>query len=240
MNFDLVLLAVVALFTVVGALRGAARQLAQLAALVVAYVGARSAGTALGPHLVQEFGFPLGLTVLLSTLGVFLPVYLTFRYAMTIALRSLFSGATGSSGLDRVLGALLGGLKATLACYIVLSALAYVEGAVQVRGGRLRLVPEGSLAMAFATRYNLFDLPPFTTAKALFELARSATDPSADDAEAARRLKTLKSDPRVKRLLESKEMKDAISSGSWHKLLTHPTVLELAADPKLRAKLLAK
>jgi membrane protein required for colicin V production len=199
-TLDLVVLGVLLLFALAGAFSGALHQLVQLAAVVAGWLSARHlpprlAATLLGPRPpawergALAAGCFLGAVVVVSLVG-----------------RAVARGLQGPEGtpgpVDRALGALLGGLKAALGCWVLLSALALAHGPVTVGGWRVdvRASDFGSLA----ARHNLLEATAPHQARLLSRLFEAVREPAVQ--ERLRRgdagLKKSLEDPRVKALLE--------------------------------------
>ncbi len=239
MVIDLVILGVVLLFAVLGALSGAARQVANLVALGAAYFAARQLGPVVAPRLAEAVNGPLLAGVVLGTLLVFLVVLFAVRYALTSLLRWLL-GARDEEGraMDQFLGFVLGALKAGLVAYVVLSGLTFVEQHVAVAGRRLGVSPEGSVAVTLARRYNLFELTQFAPVHDLTRVMGAAADP----ARAARlaedpAFRALRKDPRFQRALEDEKLRAAVERGDVEALLRDDRVLQLIQDPTVAARL---
>jgi hypothetical protein len=112
-------------------------------------------------------------------------------------------GPSGSPGAaDRSLGSLLGGAKAALGCWVLLSALALARGPITLGGWRVdvRSSDFGSLA----ARHNLLEAAAPRQARLMERLFEAVRDPGVKerlrrgDADLERALE----DPRVKALLE--------------------------------------
>jgi membrane protein required for colicin V production len=119
------------------------------------------------------------------------------------ALARRVQGPGGAPGpVDRALGALLGGAKAALGCWVLLSALALARGPVSLGGWKLdvRASDFGSLA----ARHNLLEAAAPGQARILERLFEAVRDPGVKarlrrgDADLQKALE----DPRVKALLE--------------------------------------
>jgi uncharacterized membrane protein required for colicin V production len=165
---DLACLAILAAWSVRGASTGLVRQLATLAAVALAMVGARVAG----PPVAAALGGVLPAFVARHAAGVLVFVVLS------LALGFLFRLAAGSArgagaipaGADRALGALLGGAKAALVVWVAVSATAAWGRPLGVASGALA----GSDVAAFAREHD-----------ALGILRRSSGDAERDRREAA-------------------------------------------------------
>jgi membrane protein required for colicin V production len=239
LNLDLVLAGLVLFFALLGAFAGAAKQVANLVALVAAYACARPLGTLVGPRAAAAVHVPLIVAVVGSTLLIFLLVTVVGRFILTRLLRRVLAGRDPQSrGLDRTLGFLLGGLKVLAIVYVILCSLAFVEQNVTVAGKRLGLSPKDSTAFALARKYNLFEMTQFSAVQDLVRIAKSAQTP-----EGAAKLKTdpaflaLKKDPRFQQALDESAMRKAIESGDYQALLRSNVIMQLISDPTASSRL---
>ncbi len=175
MILDLAVLAILAVAALLGASSGALRQLVSLAAAALAVLAARTLALPVGDGLARTFT-PVARYVA--------PVLL---FVGTLALASLAGAAilraTGIAAVvrgpaDRALGALLGGAKAALAAWALLSAVALAGNALP----RALARPVGASDFAALSRaHNL--------------IARL-------DADAARTLKRALEEPELRALVD--------------------------------------
>jgi membrane protein required for colicin V production len=186
-TLDLAVLALLAAAALVGAASGALKQVVSLAAAALGVVAAR----AFTPHVAE------GLARTLSHAGRLVAPVLLF--VGTFALASLAGAAilraTGIARIvrgpaDRAAGAILGGAKAALAAWALLSALALAE---DVAPALIAAHAKGSDFAALARAHNLVSRDP-NAARAL-ERALAA-------ARRARAAGQLARDPDSARLLE--------------------------------------
>jgi membrane protein required for colicin V production len=236
---DLGLLALACVFAVFGFFSGAARQVAQLAATVVAYLVASPAGKVLAPLVAAQAQLSLALASVLSIGFVFLLVYFVGRFALTVLLRRVLSGGEGGVSLvDRLAGAALGAVKLLALAYLALCAAAFLEASVSVAGRRLQLTPKGSVAMDLARQNNILLWAQFPAARQLQALSKLSTDP-----QAVQRLQkdpsfqALLSDERVKKVLSSPSLRRALETGDVPALLQSEGLLQLLQDPKVLEQL---
>lgn len=151
MALDLVLLALVALAAGLGAASGAARQLVQLAAALLAWWAARAWGAPVAEGLDRSLpGFAArALAPALLFAGVFALVTILGG----VALRAGKAGKVVAGPPDRALGALLGGAKGVVILWVVLSAAALAGG--PVGGGGVKVDPGASELGSLAAKHNL-------------------------------------------------------------------------------------
>ncbi len=152
-TLDLVILGLLLLFAVAGAFSGALRQLFRLGGVVAGWLAAsrlapRLAGPVLGSHATSWQRAALAVGCFVAA------VLLVGLLGRAVAKR--LQGPGGSPGpADRAAGALLGGLKAGLAVWVLLSALALARGPIVV--GSFRLDVRASDFGSLAARYNLLE-----------------------------------------------------------------------------------
>lgn len=150
MSLDLLCLLLVAAGALVGALAGALRQVVRLLALLLAALLApRLAPRLAAPleRLLPDRGSAATVAVALAFAGLFLLAWLAGR----VLLRLLASEAE-RGGADRGFGALLGGLQAALAAWMLLSLLALWGRPIGP------LDPTEGQVGALVRRFNLLEL----------------------------------------------------------------------------------
>jgi len=236
---DVIILCLVVFFAMVGAISGAAKQIAHMVGMVVAYFASRRLGTVLGPRLADSLGDSQLFGVLVATVLVFIFVLVVVRYALSALLQRLMRGRDPNNrGPDRMIGFALGGAKVALLCYVVVSALTFVEQHVVVAGQKLGMSPKDSRAFAFARQNNLFEMTQFAPLKDFVRVAQASTDP-----EKAAKLqndpayKALRQDPRFQRALKEGNLRRALEQGDTQALLRSNLVLQLIQDPEFAARL---
>ncbi len=239
MNLDLVVLVAVGVFAFLGALSGFARQVAQAAGLVLAFVGAAPLGSAAGAWAAARLSTSLTVGVVLATVVAFLLVYGVVRFLLTALVRRLLAGKDpGNRGADRGLGALLGALKAASFAFIGLCAATFVEQNVSIAGRRFTLTPRDSVLVPLARSYNLIEHLQFSGARTLARALKVASDP-----EVAAALKqdpdyqALLKDPRFKALLAHQGLAGLLGSADLAGLMRSGKAGELVDDPKVRERL---
>ena len=241
MTLDLILLAIVLIAGVLGAIAGAARQIAQLVALVVAYLCARPLGAFTGPRFAHLAGLPELFGLLFCTLFAFIAVMVVVRWALTRFLKRMLTGKSKEDrGPDRALGFALGALKVILIAYVMLSGLTFVEDHVSVAGRRLGMSPKDSFSFAFARRHNLFELTVFSPVRDLIAIAQDLGKPGGPERlMQSPAYRSLLRDPRFQRILKDHAMQRALRSGDSEALLRNDIVMQLVRDREAAAKLAA-
>ncbi len=235
MNLDWVVLGLVAFFGLWGLFSGAATQIARALGLVVAYAAAGPAGQFVGLPISHYLSTSLTVGTVLGTVACFVFIYAVVHVISTALLRRFFNGGpeSGRRGLDRVLGGLLGALKAAAVLYVALCAATFLESNVSIAGKRLAFTPKNSLLMKYVRQYNLLELQQFGGVHDLIKAVKVAGDPKI--------MATYKDDPafdlmqrdaRFKALLSSDAMKKAFASSDVRTLLGNNQVVELLQDPR--------
>lgn len=239
MTIDLFLLSMVLFFAVLGAFTGAARQVANLIALGVAYFCAGPLGKVLAPRLADSLGLSLVTANVAAHVLVFGVVLLALRAVLTQLFRRMLSGQEGENrALDRGLGFALGGLRMALFAYLFLSAMTFLERNVSVAGRRFSLPKTESRAVTFSRDYNLFELTQFAPVRDLVQLVQDAQDPLK-----ARQLKSdpayqaLRKDSRFQDAMKDKELREALERGDTRAALRNERILQLIQDPDAAAQM---
>lgn len=232
MTIDLIVLGLVLFFTLWGAMTGLARQLARYVALVVAFLGAGPLGRELAPRISTALSSPKSVGVAVGSVVAFVFIFFVTQLVVTALIRRLLSDeAPTSIARDRSLGALAGGLRGAVLCYLLLCAAVYIEHAVVIGGKTLSFGPKGSYAFALAERYNVLELRQFQGAESLVAVAKKASGA----APSGQGWSALLNDPRFKRLLEHKPTREAIQHGEVRTLLKNDAAVELLNDEKTMA-----
>jgi membrane protein required for colicin V production len=236
---DVIILCVVVFFALMGALTGAAKQLANMVGMASAYFVCRRLGPMVGPKLAAALGTADIIGVVLGTLLLFIAVLTLVRFILGTLLNRLMRGKDPSNrGPDRAIGMVLGGVKVGIICYVVLSALTFVEQHVVVAGQRMGMSPKDSRAFAFARKHNLFEATQFAPVRDFVRVAQATTDP-----ERAAKLqndpayKALRQDPRFQQALKEEKLRRALEQGDTQALLRSNLILQLIQDPDFAARL---
>ncbi|MBX5484573.1 MAG: CvpA family protein [Myxococcaceae bacterium] len=233
MNVDLALLLVIAFFALWGAFTGAAKQIANVASMVIAYLCARPLGNLIAPRLAPAFNVPLSVAIVAGTVFLFIAVLIAGRLLISRVLQRLFAGTDPDSRvIDRVLGFVIGAAKVTVLIWFFLCALTFVQENVTIAGRRLNVAPKDSLAFRIAARWNVFELQQLSPVRDLIHVAQAMADP-----KRAARLKKepafqrLQQDPRFKNALSQPKLDEALANGDYRALLRSSAVMNLVQDP---------
>ncbi len=239
MVIDLIIFCTVVFFALVGAITGAAKQVAHLVGLAAAYYVSRKLGSVVGPRLAEALGSAQFIGVVLGTLLIFIFVLVVVRYALGALLQRLMTGRDPNNrGPDRFFGMVLGGVKVAVLTYVLLSALTFVEQHVVVAGKKLGISPKDSRAFAFARSHNLFEMTQFAPIKDFVQVARASTNPQqAAQLQNDPAYKSLRQDPRFQRALKDESLRKALEQGDTRALLSNNLILQLIQDPDIAARL---
>jgi len=234
-TIDLIILGAILLFGIIGAITGAARQIAQTVAMLAAYASARPTGDLLGPALAKRLEVPLVVGTVLVTVATFLLVLVGLRYALTALLRKLMAGKDPHDrSVDRMLGFTFGGLKIAAIAYLLLSAATFFDEPLQFVARKLRFSPKDSAALTLAQNHNLFAYVQFGPVRDLAQVAKAARDPQATKKlQANASYKALRKDPRFQKAMNDPQVLKAAADGDIQALLHNKAIQELAQDPTM-------
>lgn len=239
MTLDFVILFAVLAFALFGAMSGFARQVGQVVALTAAFVAAVPGGRALGPTLARHLEASITVAVVLATVGAFILAYFLVRAAVTWLLRRMLAGKDPQNrGLDRLLGAALGGTKAATLAWLGLSAAVFLENNLVVAGRRYTLTPKDSRLVPLARRFNVVEQLQFSGLEDLGKALEVATTPSLasrlrDDPDYTALMK----DPRFRNLANHQGLAKLLKAGDLRALLEDQRVWELLQDDRARQRL---
>lgn len=239
MVIDLIVLGLVLFFAVVGAITGAARQIAHLVGLALAYFVSRRLGTVVGPRLADALGTPILIGTLLGTVLLFIVTLVVVRYALGALLQRVMTGKDPSNrGPDRAIGFVIGGAKVAVISYVLLSAMTFLEQHVVLAGKRVGVSPKDSRAFAFVRQNNLFEMTQFAPLKDMVRVVQASTDPNrASQLQSDPAYKALRSDPRFQRALKDDSLRRALEQGDTRALLRSDLILQIIQDPDFAARL---
>ena len=235
MNLDWAVLGLVLFFGLWGLFSGAATQLARALGLAVAYLAAGPAGQFVGLPLSHFLTTSLTIGTVLGTVGCFMIIYLVVHLVSTALLRRFFDGGpeSGRRGLDRLLGGLLGALKAAAVLYVALCAATFLESNVSIAGKRLTFTPKDSVLMKYVRQYNLLELQQFGGVHDLIRAVKRVKDPRvAAQYKNDPAYELMQRDARFKSLLSSEALRKAFETSDVRALLTNNQVVELLQDSR--------
>lgn len=233
MWLDLLALVILAVFGVIGAMRGALRSGMGLLALVVGYVGAIFLAPVVAPVLTQHLGVSDLLALPLGGTGAFFAGYGAIA-GLSALLRRFAEDEDPRSPRDRFLGAAFGATRGLLVVLLV-SWLALWLDAVRATGGSTPLPEIGSSAAAAVTgevmergiQAALGDEPAGRIA------ARIAARPNAALADLAKVLENAN----VEALRGDSMFWTYVEAGSVDAATNRGSFLDVASDASLRGQL---
>ncbi|HVG59741.1 MAG TPA: CvpA family protein [Hyalangium sp.] len=239
MVIDVIILCVVVFFSLLGAYAGAAKQIANMVGMAAGYFVCKRLGPVVGPKLAAALGTADLIGVVLGTLLLFIAVLVLVRFILGTLLNRLMRGKDPANrGPDRMIGLALGGAKIGIICYVILSALTFVEQHVTVAGQKLGISPKDSKAFAIARRYNLFEATQFAPIKDFVRVAQASTNPEqAAKLQSDPAYKALRQDPRFQQALKDEKLRRALEQGDTQALLRSNLILQLIQDPDFAARL---
>ncbi len=235
MTIDFALLSIIAIFALIGAATGAARQVANLTAAVIAWFTARPLGVWAGPKLAPSLHTGEGIGIVAATVIAFIVVAVLARWVLTRLLQRILAGRNPESrSLDRTLGFVFAGAKVALVAWVMLCALTFVEENVSVAGRRLGISPKDSKAFALARSWNLFEFTQFAPVRDLQRIVKASRNPKQLEAlKEDPAFKSLAKDPRFRRAIEDKRLRTAFAEGDYPTLVNSSAVMQLVRDPKM-------
>lgn len=235
MNFDLLILGLIALFAVWGAFSGFAKQVAHALAGFGAALSAAPTGRFFAEPVAKSLQSSLTVGVVVATVLAFILIYLLALLILTAFLRRLIAGKDPENrSADRLLGFGLGGLKAAAALWVGVSAATFIENNLVLAGKKYTFTPKDSKAVALARRFNFIELVQFSGGKDLALAAKLANDPKAaqqlkDDPDYAALMK----DSRFRQVVQTDAWKKALETGDVRALMQNNALVELIHDPKM-------
>lgn len=220
-----------------GFFSGAIRQVANLAALIAAYFAAGPLGAKLGPVLADMTGLPLFFLTLAACIAAFFLVYgLAYLALRALLKRCLPDGERGV--INRFGGLLIGGAKAAIIAFVVLSGMVLIEGAVGAIWQRFPQEVKTSRAYDFARKNSLFArLAQFETLQTVIRASGSRSDPKtlaaleqlANDSDLAE----LARNPRISSIALDPSIQRALTSGNYAALFSNQKLLDALNDQEL-------
>jgi membrane protein required for colicin V production len=215
---DLSVIALLAVAAVLGASTGALRQSVQLGAALIGWLAARHLSAPVGRGL--EAHLPRALARPAAGVLLFLGGFALASLLGHLLLRATRLSRAVRGPADRGGGALLGGAKAALAVWVLLSALALLGRPVGP------FDPRGSDCAALASAHNVLVQFDPESARALRRLLHAARDP--------RQAERAASDPAARRLLSDPRVR-ALDPEAANPETVSPQAQRVLDDPEIQA-----
>ena len=233
MTLDLALLALVALFGLMGLASGAIKQITRWAGLILGGLAARPLAARLTPLAAPRLSLPpVAANALLSAV-LFLLLYMLLSWTVHRLLRTAFGERENGRG-DKAFGFLLGAGKGAVLLYALLSLLIFFEKPLTAALGAPPAAAGGSAAVALARRHDLFNAVPVPALAQIQKLIEAAKNPAALSAFAGQPdLQGLLADPQLKAMLQNDALATALKSGDLSALKNDPRFQALLKDPRL-------
>jgi membrane protein required for colicin V production len=237
MKLDLLCLALMGFFGVLGLVSGAAKQLAHLGGVALGYICSRPLGQALGPFAARKLGFPtIAGIVGISVLSFFAVYTLGHVVIHVIVKRTLGEHARGAA--DRVGGFAIGVAKSGFIVFVIVSGMVLIEKALSNAGLKFFLDTKRSTFASLAREHNALTLFGFPGLDGLEKILKAAKNP----AEAGQLMndpafQSLMKDPRIQQIAHDDKLNQALQNGDLTSALNSNKILDLLNDPSVFDKL---
>jgi uncharacterized membrane protein required for colicin V production len=235
MGLDIVCLAIVAVFVVLGLLSGFLAQIVRLAALIGAFLLAYSASVYTRPLLMRWMDVDSIAGNLLSLLLGWIGCYIAIIVIGTIVVRILKNSSDSIKLLDRFLGGALGSVKGLLIVYLLACALVLLRAPLQEFVPEKQLDLKESRFAAFAERHNVFSRIALPEVDKLKELTAAFDNQEGhrallDD----RTIMALRRNQAFQRLMKDEAFHKAVSERQLDAILNNPSLRAAMNDPEIR------
>lgn len=240
MWLDLLVLVAVLGFAWTGWRSGALLMALRLVALgLAAYTGARGA-MLLGEQAASLLDLSSMGGAAAAFTAVFVVSLIALRLLARLVARLLAPSGTIVGGFDRILGAVVGGATAGLACWIGVSGLVILSA--RLGGSPPTLNLSGSVTADLAGRNSFFQFLPLPRAETLRSVARAAARiasgqaPPGEDASRLAAYASLARHPKAS-FLEDPTIVQALLDGDWGTVLSDARVWSFLADEEVARRL---
>ncbi len=239
MILDLVALAILAIFALIGALRGGVASALGLFTLIASYAGAVWAAQNLGASLADKTGFsPLLAPVVAGTVGFFVTALVVgglgavIRHA-TNRLRGDSSLGVANRWVGGVIGAVRGALVVVLVSYLVI----WLDAAKQTGAvDGLEAVPDIRISSAAKVTEKLVEKAVSATVDADVAtadvMARLASRPGV----AVTSVQAILADPRIEALQQDRFFWTLIENGAYPRAMNRQSFRAISSDPEMRSR----
>jgi membrane protein required for colicin V production len=220
MLLDIVLGIAIVFSFLIGALRGAARQIAQLVAIAVAYVGAHPLGMIVQQKLPRSLHLFVVPESELATVISFLALWLALTVCFGALLRWRFAGDDLRRWRwDRLAGAGLSGLRMGVSLYLALCVVGLMQRELRIRSVWL----DRSAFYSAASRYNVFT----ASGQLIASLQKSPHANLLPKLKEAQALELIRASPEFKEILSRPQLQEVLNRGDPKEIIKR--VLEESA-----------
>jgi uncharacterized membrane protein required for colicin V production len=235
MGLDIICIAFVAVFCLLGLLSGFLSQVVRLAALVGAFVLAYSASAYTKPLLMKWVDVDNAVGDLLSLFLGWVACYIAIILIGTIVARIIKKSSGSIKVLDRVLGGGLGSAKGFLIVYLIACALVLLREPLEELIPKKHFDLKASRLAAFAEQHNVlsrFGMPDMDKLKELtsaFEDTKRRRALLNDPA-----MRELKQNEAFQRLMNDKAFHKAVNERQLSAIVNNKSFREAINDPQIR------
>lgn len=230
---DSTFMLLVLIFSLFGIKSGALKQVCKWAAMILAFIISHPLSSALAPSLAPSLEMPPAAVKMVGGALGFYFLYIVFNFIAYWNLRSAL-GDVEDTGLNRIGGFALGGLKGAVILSIPLAIVLFFEQPLTEYVGALPVMFRQSVVVAIIRKHNpiaAIPIPAVAKRQALAEAAKHP--PSAEALAADPTLAGILNDPAVKAALGDDSMVKALQDGDWPTLQKDPRVASLLSNPQI-------
>ncbi len=238
MGLDIICIAFVAIFCILGLLSGFLSQIVRLAALVGAFVLAYSAAAYTKPLLLKWMNVDTLMGDLLSLFLGWVACYIAIILVGTIIARAIKKSSGSIKALDRVLGGGLGSAKGFLIVYLIACGLVLLREPIEDLVPKEYFDLKGSRLAAFAEEHNVLTrvgIPDLEKLQGLATAFRNKQQRRALLKDPA--MKDLRRNKAFQRLLKDKDFQRAVNEKQLNAILNNPSFRAAINDPEIRKML---
>lgn len=225
-----VLAAVVVLWGILrGGLRGFLFQLGQIGLLAVAYVGARGLADFVEPWIARVIDTSPLVRTTLAFFLVFFVVFALGSLVLRAFTKDLHEASKTLSSGDRILGAVVGGVKGVVVVYLAVVLLIMANQLT----GHVPVPYASSVTGRWVMKHNLFETEAFPRARALVKLAWLVQGSGTGELLRNEHLQAILEHPKAA-VLRSPEVVDAAIKGDWIELMGNDALWDLLDEPEIQ------
>ncbi len=238
MTLDLILVAVVMAFGLLGWLSGFWMQVMRLGVLVVSYLLAGLIGSFMGMSIARSLGIPILLGDVAGSFLAFIGLYMilsTIGWRLMRGIRRKTANTAGLRFLNSAAGAGFGMLKAGFILFMLLNAAVLLEGHFGQKMKNSELGYDKSVLVRVARKHNIIESMHLPMVGNVEALGRLGSDPAfrrkvANDPN----IRALLAHPKIKRLLGDRALVSASRSRDFSALMSNPRLNEALEDPEVQ------